>query len=76
MPRTIALARAIADRFNVNGNFEVPEPKNGVIKIINHDDQRRNITITDENSLNRFFKTWAGPGWVAVRVDSLALKAA
>jgi hypothetical protein len=70
--RTLALAHALTDRFNIGGNFEVPEPANGVIKIINHDDPRRNITINDETSLNRFFKTWNGPGWVTIRVNALS----
>jgi hypothetical protein len=39
MPRTIALARAITDRFNATGNFEVPEPKMALLK--------SSITITN-----------------------------
>ena len=70
--RKIALARALNTRFNTNGNIEVPEPQDGIIKIINHDDRRRNLTINNLDALERFFKTWKGPGWVVVRVDHLA----
>ena len=70
--RQAALARALNSRFNAEGNFEVPEPQDGVIKIINHDDRRRSLSIADPVALERFFRTWNGPGWVIVRVNSLA----
>ncbi|RDJ35692.1 MAG: hypothetical protein DWQ19_12810 [Crenarchaeota archaeon] len=73
--KNAALARAIVDRFNTEGNYEVPEPINGQIRIVNHDNPRKNIVLNDQDDLRRFYQTWDGPGWVVVRVNHLALVA-